>query len=288
MRSALLASRAAVSAAPRTTPLAARIVVSSNAVKVAPAQAAVRFFSQTLRQSSEFESQNKEEAEELMAQTNVDIQESFQEAAPESLVQEQRPERKARVEPQPNSAFVRNLVFELTEEHLTKAFAKYGDVKSAFVARDPRGMSKGYGFVSFGTPEELEAACVGVNGSFWHGRRITCIPRSAEETRGDRRRSTPNEPTNQLFLGNLPYETTDTELNRLFEGIDNLKDVRVAVDRTTGWPRGFAHAEFTTVEAASEALRRLTGAKLGDREVRVDFASGYSKRGRKGGEGELL
>ncbi len=44
---------------------------------------------------------------------------------------------------EPNSAFVRNLVFELTEEHLTKAFSKYGNVKNTFVARDPRGMSKG-------------------------------------------------------------------------------------------------------------------------------------------------
>ena len=145
-----------------------------------------------------------------------------------------------------------------------------------------------YGFVSFSKPEELEAACASVNGSFWHGRRITCIPRSAEQTR-ERQRSA-SDPSNQLFLGNLPYETTDTELNKLFQGIDNLKDVRVAVDRTTGWPRGFAHAEFTTTEAAAEAKRRLEGATLGDREIRVDFASGYSKRGRRdnnGGDGEF-
>jgi len=43
----------------------------------------------------------------------------------------------------PHSAFVRNLVFELTEEHLQKAFAKYGQIESTFIARDPRGMSKG-------------------------------------------------------------------------------------------------------------------------------------------------
>jgi len=42
-----------------------------------------------------------------------------------------------------HSAFVRNLVFELNEEHLTKAFSKYGEVSNAYVARDPRGMSKG-------------------------------------------------------------------------------------------------------------------------------------------------
>lgn len=34
-------------------------------------------------------------------------------------------------------------MFELTEEHLAKAFAKYGNVSKTFIARDPRGMSKG-------------------------------------------------------------------------------------------------------------------------------------------------
>jgi RNA recognition motif-containing protein len=41
------------------------------------------------------------------------------------------------------SAFVRNLVFEISEDHLKKAFEKYGAIKDAFVARDPRGLSKG-------------------------------------------------------------------------------------------------------------------------------------------------
>jgi hypothetical protein len=34
-------------------------------------------------------------------------------------------------------------VFEVTEEHLQKAFSKYGEVASTFIARDPRGLSKG-------------------------------------------------------------------------------------------------------------------------------------------------
>lgn len=147
-----------------------------------------------------------------------------------------------------------------------------------------------YGFVTFGSAEELQDACSNVNGSFWHGRRITCIPRAADESRSKPRqhRNSPQGPTNQLFVGNIPYETTDAELNRLFRGVDNLRDVRVAVDRTTGWPRGFAHADFTTVEAASEAKRKLDGAVLGDRKLRIDFASGFNKRRREssGSEGE--
>ncbi|KAL2269750.1 hypothetical protein VTJ83DRAFT_1934 [Remersonia thermophila] len=184
------------------------------------------------------------------------------------------------------SAFVRNLVFELTEEHLEKAFSKYGNVIKTFIARDPRGLSKGYGFVLFETEDALKAACDSVNGSFWHGRRITCIPRTnkREGFGGEQNRHprSPTQPTNQLFIGNIPYETTDAELNRLFKGIENLEHVRVAVDRTTGWPRGFAHADFTTVEAATEAKRRLEGVVLGDRALRIDYAEGFQKRKRYG------
>jgi RNA recognition motif-containing protein len=133
--------------------------------------------------------------------------------------------------------------------------------------------------VTFATAEELQEACANVNGSFWHGRRITCIPRSPDESSAPRaKRGIPSEPTSQLFIGNIPYETTDAELNRLFKGMDNLRDVRVAVDRTTGWPRGFAHADFATVEAATSAKNKLEGAMLGDRRLRIDYAAGYQRR----------
>jgi RNA recognition motif-containing protein len=142
--------------------------------------------------------------------------------------------------------------------------------------------------VTFASAEELQDACANVNGSFWHGRRITCIPRTTDEARKSKKehRNSPQKPTSQLFVGNIPYETTDAELNRLFRGIDNLRDVRVAVDRTTGWPRGFAHADFTTVEAATEAKRKLEGAALGDRPLRIDFASGFNRKRRESSGGE--
>ncbi|KAK4152249.1 hypothetical protein C8A00DRAFT_44646 [Chaetomidium leptoderma] len=297
LRSAVSASRT-ISTQTRVTPFAARAAVDCNAAARISSLQAVRYFSQTVRKASEdkdleeaqrkseedFERQVVEDArhdvEESVAQSEADVQEAMQEAPPPS----EPVERVNASQGSNHSAFVRNLVFELTEEHLTKAFAKYGAVSNAYIARDPRGMSKGYGFVSFATAEELREACANVNGSFWHGRRITCIPRSPDSNNNrtsegrDKHRNSPNEPTTQLFLGNIPYETTDVELNRLFRGMDNLKDVRVAVDRTTGWPRGFAHADFATVESATEAKNKLQGAMLGDRPLRIDFAEGFQRK----------
>ncbi|KAL2256416.1 hypothetical protein VTK26DRAFT_1718 [Humicola hyalothermophila] len=245
----------------------------------------------------------RQDVEESVAQTEADIQEAMQEVSAQEPPQEmvhaaqeavQETSQKgvqenvnAAVQETPQqppetdekiarSAFIRNIVFEITEEHLKKAFEKYGPVEEALVVRDPRGLSKGYGFVVFKTPEALQEACANVNGSFWHGRRITCIPRQKGTKKVKHQEPTP--PTAQLFIGNIPYETTDAELNRLFRGLENLLDVRVAVDRTTGWPRGFAHADFTSVDAAIAARAKLDGAVIANRKLRVDFAQGYIKK----------
>jgi nucleolin len=137
-----------------------------------------------------------------------------------------------------------------------------------------------YGFVSFEKKDDLMAACEAVDGSFWHGRRITCMPRNptnVDSGKYYRNKNSPQQPTAQLFIGNMPYETTDADLNRLFRGIKNIKAVRVAVDRTTGWPRGFAHADFTSVEAATEAKRILEGITIAGRPLRIDYAEGYQR-----------
>lgn len=137
-----------------------------------------------------------------------------------------------------------------------------------------------YGFVWFSTQEEMNQAAAEANGSFWHGRRIVVQPRAAKRVnqKSSSAGGARNEPTRSLYIGNIPYETTDAELNRLFRDLENVTDVRVAVDRTTGWPRGFAHADFADVESAVKAYNLLVGQTLGGRELRFDYA-GHGARG---------
>ncbi|KUI62309.1 Cytoplasmic dynein 1 intermediate chain 2 [Cytospora mali] len=169
--------------------------------------------------------------------------------------------------------FVRNMVFEANEDHLREAYEKYGEITKAVVARDARGLSRGYGFVWFTSEEAMEKAVAGTNASFWHGRRIQVSPRTAKISKSQNSIG----PTRSLYIGNIPYETTDAELNRIFRELGNVTDVRVAVDRTTGWPRGFAHADFTDVESCQEAMNKLRGTTIGGRELRLDFATEVSK-----------
>ena len=84
-------------------------------------------------------------------------------------------------------------------------------------------------------------------------------------------------PTTSVFIGNIPYETSDADLNAVFKTLENVKDVRVAIDRATGWPRGFAHADFHDVESAIKAVEQLNEVELGSRRLRCDYAQPRSE-----------
>lgn len=86
-----------------------------------------------------------------------------------------------------------------------------------------------------------------------------------------------NEPSKTLFIGNMPFDMSDRDLNNLFSKIKNLVDVRVAIDRRTGQPRGFAHADFLDQESAVKGMEALKDMEVSGRMLRVDF-SGTSNR----------
>lgn len=81
-----------------------------------------------------------------------------------------------------------------------------------------------------------------------------------------------------MFIGNLSYEMSDKDLNDLFREIKNVLDVRVAIDRRTGQPRGFAHADFQDVKSAEAAAEFLKTKEYYGRKLRVDFAANSAAR----------
>ena len=71
----------------------------------------------------------------------------------------------------------------------------------------------------------------------------------------------------------MSFDMSDRDLNNLFREVKNVIDVRVAIDRRTGQPRGFAHADFTDIESAERALDELRGKMVCGRALRVDFST---------------
>ena len=107
----------------------------------------------------------------------------------------------------------------------------------------------------------------------FEGRRLTVQYAIVRSTRAAHQERPPNAPSKTLFIGNLNFSMTDRELNALFREIKNVIDVRVAIDRRTGQPRGFAHADFADVESAKAAFVALRGQVVSGRTLRVDYST---------------
>ena len=85
-------------------------------------------------------------------------------------------------------------------------------------------------------------------------------------------------PSKTLFIGNMSFEMSDQDLNDLFGEIKNVLDVRVAIDRRSGQPRGFAHADFVDVSSAERAKKLLENKEVFGRMLRVDFSKATNSR----------
>jgi RNA recognition motif-containing protein len=87
----------------------------------------------------------------------------------------------------------------------------------------------------------------------------------------------------KLYVGNLPYETSEAELQTLFEGVGAVSTVSLVRDRATGQPRGFAFVEMSDAEGARRAIAELDRRQLGGRSLTVNEAKPMAARSSGGG-----
>ena len=90
----------------------------------------------------------------------------------------------------------------------------------------------------------------------------------------------------KIYVGNLPFSTTEGELRELFSQHGTVESVSVPTDRETGRPRGFAFVEMNQADAA-RAIQNLNGKDMGGRPLRVNEAQDKPRSGgggRSGGE----
>ena len=81
-----------------------------------------------------------------------------------------------------------------------------------------------------------------------------------------------------LFVGNLSFQTTESDLTALFKGVGQVTKVRVATDRETGRARGFAFVEMPNDEEAAKAIAGLDGKAFGGRNLKVNEARPRTER----------
>ena len=88
-----------------------------------------------------------------------------------------------------------------------------------------------------------------------------------------------------LYVGNLSYDTTEDTLRTLFGEYGEIESVRVITDRYTGRPRGFAFVEMAAEETAQAAIEALNGKMVDGREIKVDNAKPRADRDRRQSDG---
>jgi RNA recognition motif-containing protein len=75
-----------------------------------------------------------------------------------------------------------------------------------------------------------------------------------------------------LFVGNMNFQTTESDLRTLFEPFGQVTRVHMAMDRETGRARGFAFIEMPNDDEAAKAMAGLDGKELGGRNLKVNEA----------------
>lgn len=81
-----------------------------------------------------------------------------------------------------------------------------------------------------------------------------------------------------LYVGNLPWGTTEDELTQAFSGASSVVSCRIITDRETGRSRGFGFVEIGDEADATQVVEKMNGADMGGRAIVVNEA-----RPRQGG-----
>jgi len=90
--------------------------------------------------------------------------------------------------------------------------------------------------------------------------------------------------TKKLYVGNLPFSTTEDDLSDIFAEVGNVESVRIITDRDTGRSRGFGFVEMSD-EDAEKAINQFNGTEMNGRPLTVNEARPQTNRGGGGGGG---
>jgi nucleolin len=192
--------------------------------------------------------------------------------------------------------FVAGLPDSISEEVLKQLFeATGGKVVGVSLPKDRlTGRPRGFGFVTLATPQEAQAARDALDGSMQAGKSISVRPFQAEPPKrdatagprgiggppGPRGPGGPQQaPDRTLYVGNLPYDTTQEEVQVLVNSAapDGVVRVHLPMD-ADGRKRGFGFVTMASPEAAKTAADALRQADLRGRRLVVNLAHPKGER----------
>lgn len=89
----------------------------------------------------------------------------------------------------------------------------------------------------------------------------------------------------KLYVGSLPFSTTEEELQELFSAFGPITSVRIVTDKFTGMSKGFGFVEMESEDDARKAIEGLNGSNLNGRTLIVNGARPEQPRERRESRG---
>ncbi|OWZ03217.1 hypothetical protein PHMEG_00025089 [Phytophthora megakarya] len=173
-----------------------------------------------------------------------------------------------------HSIFVGDLAPDVGDEQLLSTFsARFTTVRGAKVVMDPvTRMSKGFGFVRFGSKEEADQALQTMNGVYCSSRPMR-VSVATERNKARQQMGfgmVEEEGTNTtVFVGGLDPSTTDEELRARFGALGEIVSVKVPPGRGCGF------VQYTTKEAAEVAIAQMNGTVISGVKPYGQYQAGY-------------
>ncbi|RLN57755.1 hypothetical protein BBJ29_005515 [Phytophthora kernoviae] len=176
-----------------------------------------------------------------------------------------------------HSIFVGDLAPDVTDELLLSTFnSRFTSVRGAKVVMDPvTRMSKGFGFVRFGSKEEADQALQTMNGVYCSSRpmRVSVATERSKARQQQVGFAGEEEGTNTtVFVGGLDPSTTEEELRARFGGLGEIVSVKVPPGRGCGF------VQYSSKEAAEVAITQMNGTVINGVKVRCAWGRSAAAR----------
>lgn len=185
-----------------------------------------------------------------------------------------RAQQKARSE-----LFVRSIPGDVTSEMLNEFFADFAPVKHAVVVTDPAtGLSKGFGFVSFASPEDAQTSIAQARKKRISGRILQIEPARPRDRNKESKPAppVPEQDTERrrprLIIRNVPWSLRDPkELEKIFSKFGKVTEAFIPRGPNKRMS-GFAFVTMRRKVNAKQAIEECKDLKIHDRQVAVDWA----------------
>merc|ERR1712238_266811 len=177
------------------------------------------------------------------------------------------------------NVFVKNIDEEYDEARLNDMFEKYGKISSVKIMKSEDGKSKGFGFVSFESPEEAMTACDELNGQDLDGKTVFVgrAQKKAERQAELKKKfeALKMERLNRytgvnLFVKNLDDTIDDDKLRQEFAPFGTVTSAKVMYEE--GRSKGFGFVCFSSPEEATKAVTEMNGRIIVSKPLYVALA----------------